>query len=82
MSKVAFCVILTFRAALDISCNDGLSLLQTLSHSAIPSEERNLQLKTIVLSKQTGTVFKTKRTPSRLMWMTRKTATSENLSLK
>lgn len=57
-------VILTFKAALDMSCKDGLSLLQALSHSPIPSEERNLQVETTVLSVEITTVFKTNRTRS------------------
>lgn len=53
--------ILTLRAAFDSSCKDGFSLLQALSHSAIPSGERNLEGKTTILLIQTTTVFKTNR---------------------
>lgn len=51
--------ILTLRAAFESSCKDGFSLLQALSHSAIPSVERNLEGRTIILSIKTTTVFKT-----------------------
>ena len=59
--------LLTFKAAFDNSCNDGFSLLQALSHSAIPSEERNLQMETIVLSVEATTVLQTDCTPFRSM---------------
>lgn len=63
--------ILTLRAALDNSCKDGFSLLQALSHSAIPSEERNLQAETIDLLVEVTTVFQTDRTPfiNRWKWL-------------